>query len=114
MSRQLFEFSQPGMDEVLFRDLARDYATKLDVQVLSGSGSPGRRLGIRNVPASTRVAAGATATAAAIWPKVASAIASVTSAFLTPDTIVMHPRRVAFFRRHSTRPAGRCSTRSRR
>jgi HK97 family phage major capsid protein len=98
MSRQLFEFSQPGMDEILFRDLARDYATKLDIQVLSGTGSAGQALGIRNVASINTIAGGTTATAAALWPKVASAISSVTSAYLTPDTIVMHPRRVAFFR----------------
>lgn len=97
MSRQLFEFSQPGLDEVLFRDLARDYATKLDVQILSGTGSAGQALGIRNVASILTVASGATATAAALFPKIADAIQRINSAFLRPDTIVMHPRRWGFF-----------------
>lgn len=97
VSRQLFEFSNPGMDEILFEDLARDYATKLDIQVLSGSGSAGQALGIRNVSGVNAIAAGATATAAALWPKIASGISSITSAFMNADTIVMHPRRIAFW-----------------
>ena len=97
VSRQLFEFSNPGIDEILFRDLASDYATKLDVQVLSGSGSSGQALGIRNVSGINSIAAGSTATAVALWPKISSAISSITSAFMTADTIVMHPRRVAFW-----------------
>jgi HK97 family phage major capsid protein len=97
MSRQLYEFSQPGLDEVLFRDLARDYATKLDVQVLSGSGSGNQALGIRNVSGINAVAAGTTATAVAVYPKIADAVQRINSAFLNPDTIVMHPRRWGWF-----------------
>jgi HK97 family phage major capsid protein len=96
MSRQLFEFSQPGLDEVLFRDLARDYATKLDIQVLSGSGAAGQALGIRNVAGINTVTAG-TATVAAVWPKITDAIQRITSGYLNPDTLVMHPRRAGFF-----------------
>lgn len=54
ISRQLLDFSSPGMDEVLAADLGADYATKLETQVISGSGSAGQTLGLRNVPAQLR------------------------------------------------------------
>lgn len=97
ISRQLFEFSQPGLDEVLFRDLSRDYATKLDIQVLSGSGASGQALGLRNVSGISAVASGSTTTVAAVFPKIADAIQRINSAFLRPDTIIMHPRRWGWF-----------------
>jgi HK97 family phage major capsid protein len=98
LSRQLYEFSNPSMDEILFRDLAADYATKLDVQVISGSGSSGQARGLRNVSGiSTVTYTQATPTAALTWPKVTDAIQRITSAYLNPDTIAMHPRRAAFF-----------------
>lgn len=98
MSRQLFEFSQPGLDEVLFRDLARDYATKLDIQVLSGSGAAGQALGLRNVAGIGSVTyTDASPTAGEAFPKVADAIQRITSGFLNPTHVIMHPRRWAFF-----------------
>jgi HK97 family phage major capsid protein len=54
ISRQLYDFSSPGMDEIIMADLAADFATKLDVQVLSGSGSSGQALGSGTSPRSTR------------------------------------------------------------
>lgn len=96
LSRQLYEFSNPSMDEILFRDLAADYATKLDVQVISGSGSSGQARGIRNVASINSVTyTQATPTVATLWPKLTDAIQRITSAFLNPDTIAMHPRRAA-------------------
>lgn len=96
MSRQLFEFSNPGMDEILFRDLARDYATKLDIAVLSGAVTNAK--GLRNVASINTVTyTDSTPTPAEAWPKITDAIQRITSAFLNPDTIVMHPRRAAFF-----------------
>jgi HK97 family phage major capsid protein len=49
LSRQLYDFSNPGMDEIIMQDLARDYATKLDIQVISGSAGSGQQRGIRNI-----------------------------------------------------------------
>jgi len=98
MSRQLFEFSNPGMDDVLFRDLARDYATKLNIQVISGSGAAGQALGLRNVAGINAVTfTTGSPTPALLYPKIADAIQRVNTAFGVPDTIVMHPRRWAFF-----------------
>jgi HK97 family phage major capsid protein len=94
LSRQLFEFSNPSMDEILTRDLAADFATKLDVAVISGNVTNAK--GLRNVSGINTVTyTQATPTASTLWPKVADAIQRVTSAFLTPDTIAMHPRRWA-------------------
>lgn len=98
MSRQLFEFSNPGMDDVLFRDLARDYATKLDVQLISGSGSSGQARGVRNVSGiGTVTYTDATPTPSELYPKIADAVSRVNAAYGVPNTIVMHPRRWAFF-----------------
>ncbi len=94
LSRQLYEFSNPSMDEILTRDLAADYATKLDVAVISGNVTNAK--GLRNVSGINTVTYTATTpTASLMWPKVADAIQRVTTAYLTPDTIAMHPRRWA-------------------
>jgi len=92
LSRQLYEFSNPSMDEILFRDLAADYATKLDVQCISSNVTNAK--GLRNVSGiSTVTYTQATPTVATFWPKISDAIQRITSAFLNPDTIAIHPRR---------------------
>lgn len=97
LSTQLFEIPQPGLDEILFRDLARDYATKLDVQVISGSGASGQLLGLRTVSGINAITYDdASPTAGEAFAALASALSSVTSAFMTADTIAMHPRRWAW------------------
>lgn len=100
LSRQLFDRSQPGFDEIIMRDLTRDYNTKLDIQVLSGSGSSGQLLGIRNVSGINAVQyTDASPTAGELYTKIADAVQRVASALYSdyPDTIVMHPRRWGFF-----------------
>jgi HK97 family phage major capsid protein len=98
MSTQLFEIPQPGLDEVLFRDLARDYATKLDVQVISGSGASGQLLGLRTVSGINAVTyTDASPTVGETYTKIADAVQRVTGAFMNADTIAMHPRRWAYF-----------------
>jgi HK97 family phage major capsid protein len=97
MSTQLFEFSNPGMDEIIFRDLARDYATKLDIQVISGTGNTGQLLGMRTVSGTNAVTyTSGSPTAALLFSAIANAVSQVTGAFGTPDTIAMHPRRWAY------------------
>jgi len=92
LSRQLYEFSNPSMDEILTRDLAADFATKLDVAVISGNVTNAK--GLRNVSGINTVTyTQATPTVSTLWPKVTDAIQRITSAFLNPDTIAMHPRR---------------------
>lgn len=99
MSRQLFDLSQPGFDEIVFADLVQDYATKLDIQVISGSGSSGQALGIRNVASINAVTyTDSTPTVGELYPKIADAWSRIGTALYRPaDAIVMHPRRWAMF-----------------
>lgn len=94
---QLLDQSPISFDQVIFRDLVADYATKADVQVISGSGSSGQVTGVRNTGGIVTITAG-TATVAAIYSKIADAVQRVhTSRFMPPTVIVMHPRRWAWF-----------------
>lgn len=94
---QLLDQSPVNFDEVIFRDLVADYATKLDLQVISGSGSSGQVTGVRNTSNIITITA-STATVAGIYPKIADAVQRVeTQRFMPPTVIVMHPRRWAFF-----------------
>lgn len=99
LSRQLYDFSNPGMDEIIMSDLAQDFATKLDIQVLSGSGSAGQQRGIRNIASLNAVTyTQATPTTSTLFPKVADAVQRVAvGVFRYPDAIVMHPVRWATF-----------------
>ena len=94
---QLLDQSPVNFDEVIFRDLVADYATKLDLQVISGSGSSGQVTGVRATSGIITVSA-TTATVAGLYPKIADAVQRVqTQRFMPPTAIVMHPRRWAFF-----------------
>jgi HK97 family phage major capsid protein len=46
VSRQALDRSAPGLDEVLFQDLIADYNMRLDLQILTGSGSGANAKGI--------------------------------------------------------------------
>jgi HK97 family phage major capsid protein len=99
LARQLFDRGLPGMDTVLFGDLAADYATKLDVQCLNGSGNAPNAKGVLNDSAAIAVtyddgSPGPTG----LYSKIADAIQQIhTSRFMSPTAIVMHPRRWAWF-----------------
>jgi len=95
MSRQIFDRSNPAIDSWLTRDLARDAATKLDVQVLNGSGSGANAKGILQDSNAISVSyTDASPTPAELYPKVADAIQQIgTNLFLPPQAIIMHPRR---------------------
>lgn len=95
MSRQSFERSRPGFDEVVFRDLIRAYDGKLDTQLISGSGSSGQHTGLRNISginAITATGGDASNTVKKIY-EAASKVA--TEAFVEADAVLMHPRRAA-------------------
>jgi HK97 family phage major capsid protein len=78
LSRQLYDFSSPGMDEIIMADLAADFATKLDIQVISGSAGSGQQRGIRNIASIATVTyTQATPTAATLYPKIADAVQRV-------------------------------------
>jgi len=81
----------------VFRDLIADYATKLDLQVISGSNASGQVQGVRGTSGITTIVAG-TATVASIYSKIADGVQRVhTLRFMPPTVIVMHPRRWAWF-----------------
>lgn len=102
LALQLIDQSPLPFDEIVFRDLAADYATKLDVQVISGSGAGNQVVGVRNTSDIITVAATDAGTelakAKTIYKKIADAIQRVhTQRFMAPEVIVMHPRRWAAF-----------------
>jgi hypothetical protein len=76
MSRQLFELSSPAMDEVISRDLGADFGTKLDVQIVNGSGASGQLRGLLNTSGILTVA-GSVSTAAAFQQSVWQAYSSL-------------------------------------
>jgi HK97 family phage major capsid protein len=53
ISLQLLEQSPIAMDGVVFQDLSADYDQRLDLQVISGTGSNGQHLGVLNVAQQT-------------------------------------------------------------
>lgn len=96
---QVVDQSPLSFDRMIFGDLMADYATRTDIQVLSGSGAAGQVLGIRNVPGINSVVyTDATPTVGELYAKIADAIQRVnTGRFLPADRVVMHPRRWGFF-----------------
>ncbi|MFI6249040.1 phage major capsid protein [Streptomyces sp. NPDC051016] len=95
---QLLDQSPVSFDEVIFRDLTADYATKTDLQVIAGTGLNGQVLGVRGTSnIETVTYTDATPTVAKLYSKVADAVQRVhTLRFMAPTVIVMHPRRWAY------------------
>jgi HK97 family phage major capsid protein len=95
---QLLDQSPVSFDQVIFRDLVADYATKADLQVISGSGTFGQVTGVRNTSSiETITYTDATPTVAKLYSKIADAVQRVhTLRFMPPTVIVMHPRRWAY------------------
>ena len=99
LSIQLFEQSPFNFDQIVMADLAADYATKVDVQVLSGSNANGQVKGIYGASGVNTVAfTDTTPLVSELYPKIADAIQKIhTTRFQSPTVIVMHPRRWAWF-----------------
>lgn len=107
ISLQLLEQSPIAMDGVVFNDLAADYDQRLDLQVVSGTGSGGQHTGVFNVSLAAGLAptinqasfvssTSATffGTAAGNFPSIVSAVNQVeTLRFAAPTGIWVHPRR---------------------
>ena len=92
VSRQSLERGTPGLDALVYSDLAGAYAVALDSQLITGTGA-GQK-GILNAGGSAATAFGAAVTAATFTAKVAGAANSVTTGrFAAPTHLVMHPRR---------------------
>jgi HK97 family phage major capsid protein len=98
ISLQLLEQSPLNIDQLVLADLAAAYAVQLDGQVLGGSGTGNTLVGATTLSGTTAVTfTSASPTLAALYSKLAGAIASIhTSRFMPPDVIVMHPRRWAW------------------
>jgi HK97 family phage major capsid protein len=90
---QLIDQSPIAFDDVIFRDLTAAFATSVDLQVISGTGSSGQILGILGTPNIGTVAV-STIDIQGVYSAIANAIQLVhTTRFLPPEVIVMHPRR---------------------
>lgn len=93
LSRQLLDFSVPGMDEVIFDDLARAYAAKLDTSLLNGTVTNAKGI-IQTSSINSNTYTDASPTGPELYPFLGGAISKIaTNRFLPPDLWVMHPRR---------------------
>jgi HK97 family phage major capsid protein len=101
LSMQLVEQSPLNIDDLILGDLAADYAKKLDIQSLSGTGSSGQVTGTLTL-AGTNAIAWTQATpalggASGMYSSLGAAVSAIhTARFLPPTHIVMHPRRWAW------------------
>lgn len=98
LAQQLIDRSQPGIDQIIFQDLVQDYNLRVDLQVLSGSGSGANAKGVlsdtNRITETYTQASPAVGGAGGFYAKVADAVQQIiTQRGLPPDTIVMHPRR---------------------
>jgi len=99
VSRQLLDQSAVPFDRVILEDLAADHARALGTDVITGNGTGGQLRGYLT-PASTSVNTWTTAspTAQAFYGRLAQLQGTINgSRFKAPDTVVMHPRRWAWF-----------------
>ena len=99
-SRQLFDRTLAagnGIDQVIFDDLARAYATTVDTACLIGGGT-NEATGVLSLSGVTSVTyTAASPTLGGLYSKIAVAIQQIhTARYLPPTAIVMHPRRWAW------------------
>jgi len=95
-ARQLVDRAQPAIDQILFGDLHADYSTKINVQVINGSGSAPNATGILNTADIEAVSyTDASPTPGELYPKLADAVYNRvgTLRLMPAEAIVMHPRR---------------------
>ncbi len=94
---QLIEQSPINMDTILLADLALDYAAKVDLFVLNNNAVNKKGL-LQETGTSSVTYVDATPTVGELYSKLADAVQRVaTLRFLPADTIIMHPRRWAWF-----------------
>lgn len=99
VSRQSIERGTPGLDQLVYLDLAGAYAANLDSQVLNGSGASGQMLGMLQTSGiNAATAFGAAPTAANFTSKLAGQVGAVAGAgtAIQPRVVIMHPRRWAW------------------
>lgn len=98
VSIQALDRTFPGLDQIIFADLAADYDEQLDTQILEGTGSNGQHLGIRAVTSINTVTyTDSTPTAAETVPPLFNALAKIHNTRHKPPThLIMTPLRAAF------------------
>lgn len=104
VSRQSLERGTPGLDMMVYLDIAGAYCANLDSQVISGTGAGGQMLGVLNTAGiGTATAFGAVVTAANFTLKVAGGVGAIAGAgtAIQPRIIAMHPRRWAWLQGQS-------------
>lgn len=93
VSRQAIDRSMPGLDEVLFADLAADYAEKLENALINGAVTNAKGV-IQVSGVNTVTYTDESPTLPELYPKISDAIQqNVTDSKRPPNLIVMHPRR---------------------
>lgn len=94
-SRQSLERGTPGLDSLIYLDLAGSYAVNVDTRVITGTGTGTK--GIQNAGGNQASAFSAAAAVDTFYTKVAGAVNDVlTNRYLPPTHILMHPRRWAW------------------
>lgn len=89
LSRQSWERSAPGLDQVLSDDLGRAYHAKVEQQVVNGTGSAGQALGLLNVSGINAVTyTSGTPTVANLYTKIGDATQRIAAAIYQPATAV--------------------------
>jgi hypothetical protein len=95
------EFSDPGADAVILRELVKSYDAKLDFQLLDGSGSSGQHRGIDNVSGINTVtfsSVGGDDLVAKMY-EAQSTISTQAPGYMG-NAVILHPRRAAWIASH--------------
>lgn len=96
VSRQSLERGTPGLDELIYLDLAGAYMANLDTQVITGTGASGQLLGILNTAGiNAATAFGVVPSPTSFTLKLAGQVQAIgaSGSILQPKVIAMHPRR---------------------
>jgi hypothetical protein len=95
ISIQLLEQSPLSMDGVIFDDLSRDYAQRLDIQVLAGTGINGQHTGMLNLSGINSVTFTSGSPTVPLWyPTISQAVSQVINGrYLPPEAVIVHSRR---------------------
>jgi HK97 family phage major capsid protein len=107
ISLQLAEQSPLNVDTVILGDLAADLATKVNAQVISGSGTGGNATGLLTLAGTGQVSWTGT-DGPTFQAAVLKAIGQVfASTFEAPDSLVLAPRRAVWLMAQRDSPGGR-------
>jgi len=94
VSQQLMDRSPAGFDAYAYVELMGDYATALETQLISGTGTGNQLRGVLNVSGTTSIDGSSASTAILFFAAVGKAAAGVGNArFLPPQVWLMAPRR---------------------